>query len=55
MFNPKAWGTIYRALLRALDLLKAAKRGRGENIYLIRFHYFRPRTKKIARRKPVET
>ena len=41
--------------LGVLDLLKVAKHGRGENIYLIRFHYFRPRTKKIARRKPVET
>lgn len=29
--------------LGVLDLLKVAKHGRGENIYLIRFHYQRPR------------
>ncbi|SRR6267154_2140515 len=38
--------------LGVLDLLKVAKHGRGENIYLISFHYVRPRTKKISRRKP---
>ncbi len=38
--------------LGVLDLLKVAKHGRGENIYLIRFHYVRPRTREIARRKP---
>jgi hypothetical protein len=27
--------------LGVLDLLKVAKHGRGENIYLIRFHYVR--------------
>src|SRR5580765_6379972 len=32
--------------LGVLDLLKVAKHGRGENIYLIRFHYVRPRTKR---------
>jgi len=32
--------------LGVLDLLKIAKHGRGENIYLIRFHYVRRRTKK---------
>jgi len=37
--------------LGVLDLLKVAKHGRGEKIYLIRFHYVRPRSKKIARRK----
>jgi hypothetical protein len=31
--------------LGVLDLLKIAKHGRGENIYLIRFHYLRPRAK----------
>jgi hypothetical protein len=40
--------------LGVLDLLKVAKHGRGQNIYLIRFHYVRPRTKKTARRKPVK-
>jgi hypothetical protein len=28
--------------LGALDLLKVAKHGRGENIYLVRFHYVPP-------------
>ena len=36
--------------LGVLDLLKVAKHGRGENIYLIRFHYVRPRAKKKRRR-----
>jgi len=31
--------------LGLLDLLKVAKHGRGNNIYLIRFHYIRPRAK----------
>jgi hypothetical protein len=26
-----------------LDLLKVAKHGRGENVYLVRFHYLPPR------------
>ena len=34
-----------------LDLLKVAKHGSGDNIYLIRFHYLPPRTKKPARLK----
>ena len=34
--------------LGVVDLLKVAKHGRGENIYLIRFHYCPPRT---ARKK----
>ncbi len=34
--------------LGVLDLLKVAKHGRGENIYLIRFHYVRPRAKRIG-------
>jgi hypothetical protein len=38
--------------LGLLDLLKVAKHGRGENIYLIRFHYVRPRKKKMVGRKP---
>ena len=32
-----------------LDLLKVAKHGRGENVYLIRFHYVRPRAKRKGR------
>ena len=31
--------------LGVLDLLKVAKHGRGENIYLVRFHYVRRRRK----------
>src|SRR5215470_10817512 len=38
--------------LGVLDLLKIAKHGRGQNIYLIRFHYLRPRAKRKAQRKP---
>ena len=37
--------------LGVLDLLKVAKHGRGENIYLVRFHYVRPRAKRKAQRK----
>jgi hypothetical protein len=38
--------------LGVVDLLKVAKHGRGENIYLVRFHYVRPRRKRI---KPQES
>jgi len=31
--------------LGVVDLLKVAKHGKGEKIYLIRFHYVRPRKK----------
>jgi uncharacterized protein YqfB (UPF0267 family) len=34
-----------------LDLLKVAKHGKGDNIYLIRFHYIPPTTPR-TRRKP---
>src|SRR5499426_2161464 len=37
--------------LGVLDLLKVAKHGKGENIYLVRFHYVRPRRKAATRRK----
>jgi hypothetical protein len=37
--------------LGVLDLLKVAKHGRGENIYLIRFHFVRPRAKRTGQRK----
>ncbi len=37
--------------LGVLDLLKVAKHGRGEKIYLIRFHYLRPRAKRMGQRK----
>lgn len=29
--------------LGVIDLLKVAKHGRGENVYLVRFHYIPPR------------
>lgn len=32
--------------LGVVDLLKVAKHGPGENVYLIRFHYVRPRGKR---------
>ena len=38
--------------LDVLDLLKIAKHGKGENIYLVRFHYVRPRSKQPRRPKP---
>jgi len=36
--------------LGVLDLLKVAKHGRGEKIYLVRFHYVRPRGKKHGKK-----
>src|SRR5438132_6139397 len=38
--------------LGLVDLLKVAKHGKGENVYLIRFHYVPAGTKRQARRKP---
>ena len=38
--------------LGLIDLLKVAKHGKGENIYLVRFHYIRPRVKRPGQRKP---
>ena len=38
--------------LGVVDLLKVANHGRGRNIYLIRFHYVRARTKRITMNKP---
>jgi hypothetical protein len=32
--------------LGVLDLLKVAKHGKGDKIYLIQFHYVRPRMRK---------
>jgi len=37
--------------LGIIDLLKVAKHGKGENIYLIRFHYVRPRIKRAVRKE----
>jgi len=38
--------------LGLIDLLKVAKHGKGENIYLVRFHYLSPRKKRAGKRKP---
>jgi hypothetical protein len=35
--------------LGVLDLLKVAKHGNGDNVYLIRFHYIPPRVPRRAR------
>ena len=35
-----------------VDLLKVAKHGRGENVYLVRFHYLGPARTRTIRRKP---
>jgi hypothetical protein len=35
-----------------IDLLKIAKHGRGENVYLVRFHYVPPRSKIRGPRRP---
>ena len=44
---PDITGELAResGFLGIVDLLKVAKHGKGENIYLIRFHYVRPRVK----------
>jgi hypothetical protein len=38
--------------LGVLDLLKVAKHGKGDNIYLVRFHYIPHGKQKAQRRKP---
>jgi len=35
--------------LGVLDLLKVAEHGKGQNIYLIRFHYVPPRSKRTRK------
>jgi len=42
---PDITGELAResGFLGVVDLLKVAKHGKGENIYLVRFHYIRPR------------
>ena len=37
--------------LGVVHLLKVAKHGKGEEIYLIRFHYVRPRGKRFGQPK----
>jgi hypothetical protein len=51
---PDITGDLAResGFLGIVDLLKVAKHGKGENIYLIRFHYVRPRAKRPAQPKP---
>jgi hypothetical protein len=34
-----------------IDLLKIAKHGKGENVYLVRFHYVPPRRKRAGVRR----
>jgi hypothetical protein len=36
---------VASGFLGVLDLLKVAKHGKGENIYLVRFHYVKPKHK----------
>jgi hypothetical protein len=36
--------------LGLVDLLKVAKHGRGESIYLVRFHYLAPRARRGGRK-----
>jgi hypothetical protein len=51
---PDITGELAResGFLGVVDLLKVAKHGKGENIYLVRFHYLPPRAKRQSRRKP---
>jgi hypothetical protein len=44
---PDITGELAResGFLGVVDLLKVAKHGQGENVYLVRFHYIRPRRK----------
>jgi hypothetical protein len=54
---PIGFADITPAIARAsgfkgvVDLLKVAKHGRGENVYLIRFHYVPPSPRGAAARK----
>lgn len=38
--------------LGIVDLLKVAKHGKGDNIYLVEFHYVPPGTRHPSQRKP---
>jgi len=55
--EPIGFDDITPALARAsgflgvLDLLKVAKHGLGQNIYLVRFHYLPPRKQQARKRK----
>jgi hypothetical protein len=37
--------------LGVIDLLKVAKHGKGDNIYLVRFHYIPPGRKRVSQGK----
>ena len=37
--------------LGVIDLLKVAKHGKGDNVYLIRFHYVTARAKRVSQPK----
>ena len=56
--KPIGFPDITPALARAsgflglVDLLKVAKHGKGENIYLVQFHYVPPGIKRPGRREP---
>jgi hypothetical protein len=41
---------VESGFLGVIDLLKVAKHGPGDNVYLIRFHYIPPRSGKLASR-----
>lgn len=55
--EPIGFDDITPALARAsgflgvLDLLKVAKHGQGQNIYLVRFHYLGPLKQQARKRK----
>ena len=38
------WLAVESGFLGVIDLLKVARHGHGQNIYLIRFHYIPPRS-----------
>src|SRR5262245_42203172 len=43
---------VASGFLGVLDLLKVAKHGKGEKIYLVRFHYLPPKKQKKAAARP---
>jgi hypothetical protein len=43
---------VESGFLGVIDLLKTAKHGAGDNVYLVRFHYIPPVTKPATRRLP---
>ena len=51
---PDITGELAResGFLGVVDLLKVAKHGKGENVYLVRFHYVRPRIKQPRQSTP---